>query len=123
MATNKLKSKSSSSSSSFLEFSTKPHNFFIFIGLLFILLALHVNSSAGDPFSNPSSMASSALPSRETLFADEKADAETVAFQYPRKRLNPPKHAKKSKGKEFEASDHEVPSGPNPISNSIYQFV
>ncbi|KAI3449880.1 hypothetical protein Pfo_006545 [Paulownia fortunei] len=103
------------SSSSVLEISTKSHHFFLFFGLLFILLAL-VNSS-GDPSKFSSDMAST-LPSRETLFSEssaEKAAAKTVDF-HPRKSGN--RHASKSKGKDqFEASDHEVPSGPNPISN------
>ncbi|KAI3461041.1 hypothetical protein Pfo_017704 [Paulownia fortunei] len=109
-----LKINSSSPSSSILEISTKSHHFFLlFLGLLFILLAL-VNST-GDP-SNPSSnMASRTIPSHETLFSDsspaEKPAAKTMDF-HPRKRGN-----RKSKGREFEASNHEVPSGPNPISN------
>ncbi|XP_011080181.1 CLAVATA3/ESR (CLE)-related protein TDIF [Sesamum indicum] len=125
MATSLMRINSSSSSSSpspfsLLEIPTKPHHFFFFFGLLFVLLAV-VSSSGSDP--SVTAAASSALPPHETLFSGERAAAKTVDFQ-PRKKASNP-HASKPKGykdddgdrRQFEASDHEVPSGPNPISN------
>ncbi|KAK4419479.1 hypothetical protein Salat_2360800 [Sesamum alatum] len=101
--------------SSVLEIPSKPHHFFLFFGLLFILLAV-ASSSGGEP-----SIDVAALPPHQTLFSGERAAAKTVDF-HPRKRAIVNPHAFKPKGKEddddqFEASDHEVPSGPNPISN------
>ncbi|PIN03171.1 hypothetical protein CDL12_24310 [Handroanthus impetiginosus] len=90
-----------------LEFSSKPHNLLLFFGLLFMILVALVNSSSSEDFSKPSSDMASVLPSHH------QTTAKTVEF-HPRKRGNP-----RSKGKDprFGASDHEVPSGPNPISN------
>ncbi|PIN22761.1 hypothetical protein CDL12_04522 [Handroanthus impetiginosus] len=105
--------------SSLLEIPTKSHkNFVLFLGILLIIIVnLAIVSSTSDHTSRPSSrplMASN--PSQETLFKDSNSKnihAKNVHFR-PRKRgIN----YRKSKGREFEGSDHEVPSGPNPISN------
>ncbi|KAL8029269.1 hypothetical protein ABFX02_14G214700 [Erythranthe guttata] len=89
--------------------------------LSLLLLSIFVGSTSDHHPSKPSSpnmaaTASNALPSRhnyQTLIFSDSSTARTMNLRHRRKRGN-----RKSKvGSEFEASDHEVPSGPNPISN------
>ncbi|KAL7084418.1 hypothetical protein ACP275_14G222200 [Erythranthe tilingii] len=89
--------------------------------LSLLLLSIFVGSTSDHHPSKPSSpnmaaTASNALPSRhkyQTLIFSDSSTAKTMNLRHRRKRGN-----RKSKGgSEFEASDHEVPSGPNPISN------
>ncbi|CAI9770634.1 unnamed protein product [Fraxinus pennsylvanica] len=88
--------------------TTFTHPFLLFLGLVFIFLVL-VNSS--DPSKH--SMDSS-LPSRRLLLNSDSA-AKSTNF-HPRKREKH-SHGSSYSKREFEAGDHEVPSGPNPISN------
>ncbi|KAL8494257.1 hypothetical protein ACS0TY_025162 [Phlomoides rotata] len=101
----KFNSSSSSSSSSFLKISTKFHHLLVVIvGFLFLFVAL-VNSS------KPSST-STTLPQHEKPFFP---DSSTTNFRAGRRESRKAKTMKRRD--QFEASDHEVPSGPNPISN------
>ncbi|EYU46341.1 hypothetical protein ABFS82_04G051500 [Erythranthe guttata] len=85
------------------------HFFFLFFFLLFFILSAVVSSSE-------------MAPSNKTLVSNSSSSApKTVNFEpdsYKRAKDNNRRDSTKSKGKdEFEASEHEVPSGPNPISN------
>ncbi|KAL7126806.1 hypothetical protein ABFS83_14G211200 [Erythranthe nasuta] len=101
--------------------SSSSINLQIFLLSLLLLLSIFVGSTSDHHPSKPSSpnmaaAASNALPSRhnyQTLISSDSSTARTMNLRHRRKRGN-----RKSKGgSEFEASDHEVPSGPNPISN------
>ncbi|KAE7997975.1 hypothetical protein FH972_002561 [Carpinus fangiana] len=92
-------------SSSISEIHTKSHPFVLFIAILFIFLLL-INLS--NPI-NPS-MASSSVPLKRVLL-DPSASATSTANLHPKQARNKPTE------REFGAEAHEVPSGPNPISN------
>ncbi|KAL7172737.1 hypothetical protein ACSBR2_032249 [Camellia fascicularis] len=105
-------------SSSLSETSTKSHPFLLFLSLLFIFLIL-VHSE--DPSTTPSSMASS-IPTRR-LLADSSSSPTSKMNFHPKNTQNshtPSSSSSSSSSstrREFEAGAHEVPSGPNPISN------
>lgn len=88
------------SSSSILDISTKSHHFFlVLLFIFFICLALVSSWSTADS---------------ETLMSGHSS-TKTMKDFHARKgdtHSNP-----KGRDNRFEASDHEVPSGPNPISN------
>ncbi|XP_059626873.1 CLAVATA3/ESR (CLE)-related protein 41-like [Cornus florida] len=99
--------------------STKQHPFLLFLALLFIFLV--IVHSAESPLTNPSSMASSSIPT--TAHRLILMDSSSTMNLQPKKKQN--SHSSRpsssssttSTRKEFEAGAHEVPSGPNPISN------
>ncbi|CAA0823887.1 Unknown protein [Striga hermonthica] len=102
---------------------SRTRHFLKLFGLLFMILVVFVSSSGGP--SKPSDLDIAASP--KTLFSETyagKIDShDQTADLGAGKRENGhiPYHALKSKGKDrgswYESSDHEVPSGPNPISN------
>ncbi|KAK7338910.1 hypothetical protein VNO77_19544 [Canavalia gladiata] len=94
----------SSSSSSISEPYSKSPNFLQFLTLFFILLLL-INLSHQP---NPSTMASS---------ESTKTSMSTTNMKNPQKPHNSNSPSSKDVGREFGAEAHEVPSGPNPISN------
>ncbi|KAL2336719.1 hypothetical protein Fmac_011165 [Flemingia macrophylla] len=96
--------KASSSSSISEPFSSKPPTFFHFLTLLFILILL-INLSHQP---HPSTMAS-----LENTKSSSDSDMSTTNM-HPQSTHNP---SSKDAGREFGANAHEVPSGPNPISN------
>ncbi|KAJ7950412.1 CLAVATA3/ESR (CLE)-related protein 41-like, partial [Quillaja saponaria] len=89
-------------SSSISETFTKSHPFFQFLSLLFIFLLL-INLS--NPM-NPSTVTSSSSSSN-SIKQSESTPSTT--------NLNP--HKTQSSHRKFGVEAHEVPSGPNPISN------
>ncbi|KAK7395365.1 hypothetical protein VNO78_15917 [Psophocarpus tetragonolobus] len=94
------------SSSPISEPFSKPPSFLQFLTLFFILLLL-INLSHHQP--HPSTM-----PSSETT----KSSESSMSTMHPQNTHNsyaPP--SSKDAGREFGADAHEVPSGPNPISN------
>ncbi|KAI4354409.1 hypothetical protein L6164_003271 [Bauhinia variegata] len=78
-----------------------------FLTFIFILLLL-INLSHQR---NPSSMAASSEP-----FKPSESAASTATL-HPHKTQNSRGSSKDAQGREFGADAHEVPSGPNPISN------
>lgn len=89
--------------------TTKLHPLILSLTLVFILLLLLVT-----PLSNPNSNPASSMASKRLLLA------ETTTNLQPKKTQN--SHATTSSTStrsrsEFGAEAHEVPSGPNPISN------
>ncbi|KAA8550641.1 hypothetical protein F0562_002325 [Nyssa sinensis] len=58
----------------------------------------------------------SSIPARRLLADSSSSSATSTMNLRPKKKQNSPK-ASSSTGTEFEVSAHEVPSGPNPISN------
>ncbi|KAM5563136.1 CLAVATA3/ESR (CLE)-related protein 41-like [Rosa sericea] len=88
--------------------STKLHPLILSLTVVFILLLLVT------PLSNPSSMASKRL-----LLADTTTTTTTTNLQ-PKKAQNSHTSTSSTSTRarsEFGAEAHEVPSGPNPISN------
>ncbi|WCJ38101.1 CLAVATA3/ESR (CLE)-related protein 41 [Euphorbia peplus] len=100
-------SSSSSSSSSY------PNFFLFFFIFLFIFLTISPKSLNSKPL-NPTAIAiSSSISIRRVLLSTETKSTMKV---HPKKS----KHLRsrsKSKGSDFGSEAHEVPSGPNPISN------
>ncbi|GER25014.1 cLAVATA3/ESR-related protein TDIF [Striga asiatica] len=97
---------------------SRTRRFLKLFGLLFMILIVFVSSSGG--LSKPSDLGMAA--SRKTLlseaYAGKSSDSHQTVDLGGGKRENG--HIPKSKGKDhswYESSDHEVPSGPNPISN------
>ncbi|KAJ9169739.1 hypothetical protein P3X46_017896 [Hevea brasiliensis] len=109
------------SKSPIAETNTKSHHFFLLFALVIFIFLLLI-SPANKPI-NPSkvTMASSISIKRLLLEPSESTSSTTtMTNMHPKKSQN--SHASssstsKSKGSEFEAEAHEVPSGPNPISN------
>ncbi|KAL2945505.1 CLAVATA3/ESR [Bienertia sinuspersici] len=97
-------SSSSSYSSSRDYYHTKSHPFLIFLSFIFILLLL---ARPADQI-RPSNMVSE--PTAQTVSVSTQTSPSTLK---PRKTQND----KSTTSKQFEANEHEVPSGPNPISN------
>ncbi|KAL2470650.1 Uncharacterized protein Adt_38786 [Abeliophyllum distichum] len=95
------------------EISTKYTNpFLLLLGLVFIFLVL-VNSS------DPSKPSMDSSVSSERLLLNTDSATKSTNF-HPRKRekySHASSSSSSSSRREFEAGDHEVPSGPNPISN------
>ncbi|KAL6516241.1 hypothetical protein OROGR_019546 [Orobanche gracilis] len=92
----------------------KSLRFFLLLSLLFVLPAL-VNSSG--ELSKLGGMAASTFLSRKTLLSvsetpgAEKDAARTVEFN------SGSSNSKREDRHQFGANKHEVPTGPNPISN------
>ncbi|EXC24189.1 hypothetical protein L484_015208 [Morus notabilis] len=113
------KTSSSSSPSIFENQITKSNTFLLVVALVFIFLLL---STTRTPISNPrdpyyyNSMAST-LNSRRRLLMDSSGSTATVSTTnlHPKKAQKP--HSSPSTRTKFGAEAHEVPSGPNPISN------
>ncbi|KAB1210166.1 CLAVATA3/ESR (CLE)-related protein TDIF [Morella rubra] len=98
-------------SSSISEIHTKSHPFILFLAILFIFLLLINLSNTMNP-----SMASS-VPVKRLLLDPSASAASTTTSLHPKqigKRHTSPTSSTK---REFGADAHEVPSGPNPISN------
>ncbi|KAI5679988.1 hypothetical protein M9H77_01215 [Catharanthus roseus] len=91
-------------SSSEISSSKSNPNFLLFLALIFILLLLVHSSPAADP----------SMPSISSKFSTQNTlpipDSTMMNLHHKRNR-------QKSRRSEFEAGEHEVPSGPNPISN------
>ncbi|KAG6657667.1 hypothetical protein I3843_04G097900 [Carya illinoinensis] len=102
------------SSPSISEIHAKSHPFVLFLVMLFIfLLLINLISNPTNP-----SMASSA-PIKRLLLEPQQASAASTANLYPKQTRNRPHTSSSSSStkREFGAEAHEVPSGPNPISN------
>jgi hypothetical protein len=84
---------------------SKPLNLFHFITLFFILLLIINLSHQQTTTINPSS-----IPTTKSSESESTASSSTT-------NLHPHKTQKDGAGKEFGVDAHEVPSGPNPISN------
>ncbi|XP_048138897.1 CLAVATA3/ESR (CLE)-related protein TDIF [Rhodamnia argentea] len=116
-------SSSSSTSSSLSEGHTKLNHlfitFFLFLSLLsfvFLVSTIHPMDGAEKPSLVRSS--SSLIIARRLLLSSSdhsmessSSSSSTVSF-HPKKASN-----RKASSRQFEAGAHEVPSGPNPISN------
>ncbi|KAB2636544.1 CLAVATA3/ESR (CLE)-related protein 44 [Pyrus ussuriensis x Pyrus communis] len=107
-------SSSPPSSPSISEFPTKVNpNLLLFLALVFFIFLLLVS---------PSSMASSsssASPITSKRLLSEPSSKSTINF-HPKNTKNPTtttSSSNPSARREFGAEAHEVPSGPNPISN------
>ncbi|XP_052170354.1 CLAVATA3/ESR (CLE)-related protein TDIF-like [Diospyros lotus] len=104
--------KSSSSSSSLFQTPTaKPHPFLLFLGLLFVLLVL-VHSA--DPL-KPSMAAAGPVPSASSPMNLHRKNSHKSHTSSSSSTTSTPPSARWK----FEAGAHEVPSGPNPISNRL----
>lgn len=111
-------SSSSSSSSSVPEIQTKSQPFVFFLAILFIFFLLVNLSNSMNPSMTASS--SSSVPVKRFLLEQpSSASAKSTANLHPkqtRKRHTSSPSSSTAK-REFGAEAHEVPSGPNPISN------
>ncbi|KAL3620521.1 hypothetical protein CASFOL_035433 [Castilleja foliolosa] len=108
---------SPSSSPSILEISAKTHHYFFILSLILIFIFTVLIYSTCNFSKPPLKMAKTVhFPSRRyrALFSDSVARAQPVNFRSHRKI-----GGLKSRflGKGFNGDKHEVPSGPNPISN------
>ncbi|KAG5233677.1 CLE protein [Salix suchowensis] len=81
---------------------TKSYHFLSLLGFLFIFILLITTSTKPK---NPTNMAAS-IPIRRLLL--ESSESPSTAMNL---------HPKQTQDAQFGASAHEVPSGPNPISN------
>ncbi|CDP03858.1 unnamed protein product [Coffea canephora] len=111
MATLKTSSKISESSSK----SQNP--FLLFLGLIFIFLVL-VHSS--DPSISPSLESTQTLVPHSSPSSASSPSPPSSAMKLHSRRsktMHTPSSSSSSASREFEAGEHEVPSGPNPISN------
>ncbi|XP_052620056.1 CLAVATA3/ESR (CLE)-related protein TDIF-like [Lactuca sativa] len=76
--------------------------------LIFIFFIIFLQS--------PTSMAAASFPSEATTSSyDESSRTSTTTMDFRPKRSHRQSHSKPTRS--FEAGAHEVPSGPNPISN------
>ncbi|KAK7292972.1 hypothetical protein RJT34_15831 [Clitoria ternatea] len=106
---------SSSSSPIFSQHFSKSSTFLQFLTLFFILLLLINLSHQPNP--------STTMASSETFKPSKSSTSSTTTMHHPHNSQNShstPSSSSSSKyahGKEFGADAHEVPSGPNPISN------
>uniref|UniRef100_A0A2P2PTH2 Uncharacterized protein n=1 Tax=Rhizophora mucronata TaxID=61149 RepID=A0A2P2PTH2_RHIMU len=98
------------------ETCTKSRHFFLLFALLFILLLLITNPT--NTIKDPSNMAPSSI-SIKRLLLESSESASTTMNLHPNQPQNThtSSSSSKSKHKEFGVQAHEVPSGPNPISN------
>lgn len=106
-----------SSSPSISEIHAKFHPFVLFLAIFFIFLLL-INLLSNP--TNPSMASSSSAPIKRLLLEPQQASAASTANLHPKQTRN--RHTSSSsssftKRPEFGAEAHEVPSGPNPISN------
>ncbi|CAK9163458.1 unnamed protein product, partial [Ilex paraguariensis] len=83
------------------------------LSLLFIFLLL-VHPS--DPL-NPSMASSLQLSTKRSLLSDSSSSASSTMNLNPKKTQNSHAPSSTSTRTEFESAAHDVPSGPNPISN------
>ncbi|KAJ9697191.1 hypothetical protein PVL29_009113 [Vitis rotundifolia] len=99
------------------ETSTKSHPFLFFLALLFILLILVHPAHQ----SRPSAMDSSNItPSQRLLLSSDSSPTSTVNLHPKQAHASSSPSSSSSAAssrREFKAGAHEVPSGPNPISN------
>lgn len=86
---------------------TKSHPFLLFLSFLFIFLLL---ARPADQIRNSNMVTE---PVSQTLPTPTTSSSLTVSSLQPKKSHN----EKTLPSKQFETSEHEVPSGPNPISN------
>ncbi|KNA15906.1 hypothetical protein SOVF_092920 [Spinacia oleracea] len=95
--------------------NNKSHPFLLFIAFLFVFLLLLARPAHQIRHSN---MVSEPITT-QTLSASNPTTTTTTTTTPTSTLLRPKKthHEKTLPSKQFEASDHEVPSGPNPISN------
>ncbi|KAJ6403795.1 hypothetical protein OIU84_012074 [Salix udensis] len=103
------------------EILKRSHHFFIFLALLFVFVLL---TSPSKPISSTNMIASisikrflleSSEPASTTMNLHPKHTQATHTSSSSSSSSPPP--SSKSKRKKFGAEAHEVPSGPNPISN------
>uniref|UniRef100_A0A6N2MXS2 Uncharacterized protein n=1 Tax=Salix viminalis TaxID=40686 RepID=A0A6N2MXS2_SALVM len=97
----------------------KSHHFFLFLALLFVFILL---TSSSKPISSTNMVASISI---KRFLLESSEPASTTMNLHPKhtqathtsssSSSSPP--SSKSKRKKFGAEAHEVPSGPNPISN------
>ncbi|KAK9726482.1 hypothetical protein RND81_05G218300 [Saponaria officinalis] len=105
----------SSSSSKQIYYHSKSHTFLTGISLVFVILLLVDPAHQARSLSNMVSE-----PAKQTLVASVSVSessttmSTTSSFQPNTKGK---KHGDKLPSKQFEGDEHEVPSGPNPISN------
>lgn len=111
----KTKTPSSSSSSSYsslspIDTSTKSNPFLLFLSLIFIFLLL---ARPTDQIRHSNRVSEPVSQILAASAASSSSSTTTSSFQ-----PKTAQHGKKTvPSKEFESSEHEVPSGPNPISN------
>ncbi|KAL6271223.1 hypothetical protein ACE6H2_028134 [Prunus campanulata] len=114
------KTSPSSSSPSVSEFHTKLNpSLLLFLSLVFFIFLLLVSPISNPTTTSPSSMASSSSSSKRLLLEPSKPAMSTTNL-HPKKTQNSRTSATSSTARarrEFGAEAHEVPSGPNPISN------
>ncbi|KAI9112293.1 hypothetical protein K1719_016816 [Acacia pycnantha] len=105
----------SSSSSQHLSSKSLP-NWLQFLSFLFVLLLLiNLSHNQLNPSSKPPSMASSEPTTTSAKSSSPFSSSESTTNLNPKKAHN--SHTSSRNGKEFGSDAHEVPSGPNPISN------
>ncbi|XP_008235497.1 PREDICTED: CLAVATA3/ESR (CLE)-related protein 44 [Prunus mume] len=113
------KTSPSSSSPSVSEFHTKLNpSLLLFISIVFFIFLLLVSPISNPTTTSPSSMASSSSSKR--LLLEPSKPAMSTTNLHPKKTQNSRTSATSSTARarrEFGAEAHEVPSGPNPISN------
>ncbi|ONH92949.1 hypothetical protein PRUPE_8G204100 [Prunus persica] len=111
------KTSPSSSSPSVTEFHTKLNPcLLLFLSLVFFIFLLLVSPISNPTTTSPSSMASSS----KRLLLEPSKPAMSTTNLHPKKTQNSRTSATSSTARarrEFGAEAHEVPSGPNPISN------
>lgn len=100
----------------FSEFHSKysSHPLLFFISLLFIFLLLVRPADQVRPFSP------SAIPAKRVLSESPSSSSSSSTMKINPKSTQNPSHgssSSSSRSQGFEAEAHEVPSGPNPISN------
>ncbi|KAK8345927.1 hypothetical protein V6Z12_A07G180700 [Gossypium hirsutum] len=88
----------------------KPHFFLLFLTLVFLVFLLLLN-----PSSNPinSSNVTPSIPFKRLLLRNSWKSSSSTMNLPPKQRRHP-----RTSASSFGAEAHEVPSGPNPISNS-----
>ncbi|XP_021830574.1 CLAVATA3/ESR (CLE)-related protein 41 [Prunus avium] len=116
------KTSPSSSSPSVSEFHTKLNpSLLLFLSLVFFIFLLLVSPISNPTTTSPSSMASSSSSKR--LLLEPSKPAMSTTNLHPKNTQNSRTSATSSTSstararREFGAEAHEVPSGPNPISN------
>ncbi|CAL9023265.1 unnamed protein product [Prunus brigantina] len=115
------KTSPSSSSPSVSEFHTKLNpSLLLFLSIVFFIFLLLVSPISNPTTTSPSSMASSSSSSSKRLLLEPSKPAMSTTNLHPKKTQNSRTSATSSTARarrEFGAEAHEVPSGPNPISN------
>ncbi|KAL9431279.1 hypothetical protein AB3S75_026461 [Citrus x aurantiifolia] len=90
---------------------TKSYSLLFFALICFIFLLFQF--SATDPIkASPSKPDSSVTTTSTRFLLNSPSSTSTVNLHNPKRTPNTP-----SNGQQFGADEHEVPSGPNPISN------